>query len=74
MSTFLLNLPIHEFNIWPSKIKYERCLGHFQTYNNALCLYFLVGPLQVQEKLETILMQNFGGQTKSIIVLLKVVY
>jgi len=27
-----------------------------------------------QEKLETILMQNFGGQTKSIIVLLKVVY
>ena len=52
-------------------------IGHFQKYDNTLCLFskilqkhcshFLLGPIKSQEKMETMFMQNFGGETKSII-------
>ena len=38
------------------------------------CFCFLYGPCKSQEKLETMLMQNLGGQTRSIMVFSEVVY
>ena len=59
-------------------------IGHFRKYHNTLCLFpqilhkhcfcFLFGSLNSQEKLETMLMQNLGGQTKSIMAFSKVAY
>ena len=59
-------------------------MGHFQKYHNTLCLPSKIlhkhcsifsGDLQwSQEKTKTMLMQNFGGQTKGITVFLKVAH
>ena len=56
-------------------------IGHFEKYYNTLCL----SPISIvssfswelqrpQEKTKTMLMQNFGGQTKSIMVFSEVAY
>ena len=59
-------------------------ISHFGKYHNTLCLSpqilhklcfcFLLGPLKSQEKLETTLVQNFEGETKSIMVFSEVAY
>ena len=59
-------------------------IGHFQKYHNTLCLpskilhkhcsIFSWDLQWFQEKIKTMLMHNFGGQTKSIMVFLKVAY
>ena len=61
-------------------------IGHFQKYNNTVpfvcppnfCInivsIFSWDLLWSQEKIKTMLMQNFGVQTKSIMVFLKVAY
>ena len=59
-------------------------VGHFQKYRNTLCLSSKIcisitftlswDHCKSQEKMETMLMQNFGGQAKSIMVFLKVAY
>ena len=59
-------------------------IGHFGKYHNTLCLSpkFCISIVVVfsgdrcksQEKLETMLMQNLGGQRKSIMVFFKVAY
>ena len=60
-------------------------IGHFLKYHNTLCLPSKIfcmrsvssfpGDLQwSQEKTKTMLMQTFGGQTKSIMVFLKMAY
>ena len=57
-------------------------ISHFGKYHNTLCLspkvcisivvVFSGDRCKSQEKLETMLMQNLGGQTKSIMVFSKV--
>ena len=59
-------------------------IGHFQKYHNTLCLSskFCINIVSIfswdlqwsQEEIQTMLMQSFGGQTKSIMVFLKVAY
>ena len=59
-------------------------IGHFGKYHNTLSLYpqilhkhgfvFSWDHCKSQEKLETMLMQNLGGQTKSIMVFFEVAY
>ena len=60
-------------------------IGHFGKYHNTLCLsppnfcisivfVFSWGLCNSQEKLETMLMQNLGGQRKSIMVFFEVAY
>ena len=59
-------------------------IDHLQKYHSTLCLssefcisiifIFCWDLCKSQEKLETVLMKNFGGQTKSIMVFLKVAY
>ena len=67
-----------------SEEEYGRVIGQVQKYHNTLCLspqilhkhcfYFLLRLFKSQVKIKAMLMQNFGGQTKSIIVFLKVAY
>ena len=55
----------HVFHAWRS------AMGHIQKYHNTLCLSSIIyykHCLESQEKLKTMLMQNFGGKTKSIMV------
>ena len=59
-------------------------IGHFGKYHNTLCLsprilhkhcfQFLLGLQWSREKTKTILMQNLGGQTKSIMVFSELAY
>ena len=64
------------------RVSWNNPIGHFQKYHNTLCLsskilhikhcsYFLFSlDCKSQEKIKTMLMGNFGGQTKSIMVLI----
>ena len=57
-------------------------IGHFGKYYNALCLFLQILPKHFfswdlpwsQKKTKRMLMQNFGGQTKSIMVFSKMAY
>ena len=68
-------------------ISYARAvivIGHFGKYHNTLCLspqtlhehcfQFLFGLTMSQEKIKTMLMQNLGGQRKSIMVFSETAY
>ena len=57
-------------------------IGLFQKYHNTLCFPFKIlhnysykfllrGDYKLQEKLKTMLIQNFGGKTNSIMVFFK---
>ena len=58
----------------------SRSIGHFEKYYNTLCLSpkFCISIVFIffgdQKKLETMLMQNLEGQTKSIMVFSKVAH
>ena len=62
----------------------KKTIGHCGKYHNTPCLSpqilhkhcfcFLLGPFKSHEKLETVLMQNLGEQTKSIMVFSGVPY
>ena len=59
-------------------------IGHFGKYHKSFCLslqilhklcfQFLLGLTMVPREIKTILMQNLGGQTKSIMVFSEVAY
>ena len=63
---------------------YSIIIGHFRKYHYTLCLspkfylsivfVFSRDHCKSQEKLETMLMQNFGGQSKSIMVFSEMAY
>ena len=75
----IINQIIHELLMDAGK-----WMGHFQKYHNTLfcppklCISIVFisswDHCKSQEKMETTFMQNFGGQTKSIMVFLKVAH
>ena len=59
----------------PGDIRTMRIIGHFRKYHNTLCLSLqILHKQKSQEKLETMLMQNLGGHTKSIMRFFEVIY